>query len=337
MGSSRWSPQSYSDRQSYRQTTGQSAFVHHAAQQALPASQRKIHANADPKGLKIRESRDSKDHPTSRAVAVFFDQTGSMGEIPKVLQKKLGQLMGFLLHKGHLEHPQIMFGAIGDARPRGNEIAPLQIGQYESGLEMDDDLGKLYLEGNGGGQMRESYDLALYALARHTALDCFEKRGDKGFAFVIGDEMPYDFVERSIVKDIIGDDLEADIPIATIVKEVEKTYHLFFIRISSSSYPNASYPQIEKAWRKLLGERVLLLEDPDAVCEMIATTIALVEGAELSQAVSDLVAVGVDSSLASAVGNALVPFAKSGSLAKPAVAVDDLPTIAGGRRGKRLA
>ena len=39
--------------------------------------------------------------------------------------------------------------------------------------------------------MTESYELAMYFMARHTALDCHEKRGKRGYLFIIGDEMAY--------------------------------------------------------------------------------------------------------------------------------------------------
>ena len=77
--------------------------------------------------------------------------------MPRVLQTKLPQLLGLLLRKGYASDPQIMFGAIGDATC---DRVPLQVGQFESDNRMDDDLGRIVLEGGGGGQMTESYELA---------------------------------------------------------------------------------------------------------------------------------------------------------------------------------
>jgi hypothetical protein len=79
-----------------------------------------------------------------------------------------------------------MFGAIGDATC---DRAPLQVGQFESDNRMDDDLSRILLEGGGGGQKTESYELAMYFMARHTAADCYEKRGKRGYLFIIGDEL----------------------------------------------------------------------------------------------------------------------------------------------------
>src|SRR5262249_20618935 len=142
---------------------------------------------------RVRESRDSDVHPESHAVAVLLDVTGSMQTVPRILQKSLPRLMGLLIRKGYLEHPQILIGAVGDATC---DSAPLQVGQFESGIEIEEDLGRLFLEGGGGGQVTESYELAMHFLAHHTSLDCVEKRGKKGYAFLIGDEAPYPRVKR---------------------------------------------------------------------------------------------------------------------------------------------
>src|SRR6185369_14338805 len=114
--------------------------------------------------------------------------TGSKGSVPRSLQAKLPQLLGLLLRKAYVRHPQILFGAIGDATC---DRAPLQVGQFESDNRLDDDLSRILLEGGGGGQQTESYELAMYFMARHTTIDCFDKRGKRGYLFIIGDEMAY--------------------------------------------------------------------------------------------------------------------------------------------------
>ena len=77
------------------------------------------------------------------------------------------------------------FGAVLDATC---DRVPLQVGQFESDNRMDEHLGNMVLEGGGGGQMTESYELAMYFMARHTAIDCHEKRRRRGYLFIIGDE-----------------------------------------------------------------------------------------------------------------------------------------------------
>jgi hypothetical protein len=253
-----------------------------------------------------RESRDSDEHPTSLSIGVIFDVTGSMGRVPRVLQTKLGSLMRLLIQKGYVEHPQILFGAVGDAY---TDRVPLQIGQFESGLEMDDDLGKIYLEGGGGGQVHETYELPIYFFARHTSIDCYEKRGLKGYLFTIGDELPYNVVRKQHVAQLIGDRLESDIPIQAIIVEVQERYEYFHIIPTNTSHGRTA--RVQNRWKDLLGERVLILDDEAAVCETIALTIGLCEGMidDLYRGVDDLIDAGYDHATTTTASQTLIDFA----------------------------
>ena len=220
MGSGIWSTDVYSAAESYRAAKGDSAFAY------SDSGARTVHDDLDPLGVAVRESRDSAEHPDTLAVAVLFDVTGSMGGVPRTLQTKLPDLLGLLLRKGYATDPQILFGAIGDATC---DRAPLQVGQFESDNRMDEHLGKILLEGGGGGQKSESYELAMYFMARHTAIDCFEKRGRRGYLFIIGDELPYPKVKRREVGKVVGDRLRQDIPTRDLVAELSAGYDVYYI------------------------------------------------------------------------------------------------------------
>jgi hypothetical protein len=262
----------------------------------------------DPTRMKqgIRESRDSDAHLASSAVAVLFDVTGSMHRVPRILQKSLPTLFGLCLRKGYLDDPAILVGGIGDATC---DLAPLQVGQFESGNEIEDDLERIFLEGGGGGQKTESYELALYFLARKTSMDCYEKRGRRGYAFLIGDEMPYPVVKRREVRRVFGERIQADIPLRDIVEEAQQKWELYYILPNLTSYYND--PQILDCWRDLLGQHVLRLEDPAAISELIASTVGLAEGAaSLEGLADDLQEIGGRATAAHAVSDALadLPF-----------------------------
>ena len=273
MGGSHWSDDFYADRELFRKASGKSAFAYDASLRSDPKAARTAHPKMDPHG-KMRESRDSESHPNSVAIGVVFDVTGSMGGIPITLQKKLPQLMGLLLRKGYVQDPQILFGAVGDAK---SDRVPLQIGQFESGIEMDDDLGRLYLEGGGGGSFEESYELPLYFFARHTKIDCFEKREKKGYLFLIGDEMPYRTATPADVAKVTGDDIGSALPIERVIREAREKYHVFFIIPNGASH--GADPRLRERWESLLSaENVLMLPDAEGVCEAIGLAIGLVEG-----------------------------------------------------------
>jgi hypothetical protein len=306
MGSTRWSDDHYHDRASFRARTGRDAFEYDLAVRQGQA-ERQVHAKMNPLGVKVRESRDSDAHPTSHAVGVLFDVTGSMQSVPRILQKNLPRLMGLLLRKGYLDHPQVLIGAIGDATC---DEAPLQVGQFESGIEIEDDLGRLFLEGGGGGHITESYELALYFMSRHTALDCYEKRRKRGYLFVIGDEVTYPRVRRKEVERLIGDRLSADIPVPDMVAELERMYDLYFILPHATH--NWANPTVHRHWVQLLGQNVLRLEEPAGICELIASTIGIAEGkVDLDELPDELQEAGSSASVADAVGKALVAVGKS--------------------------
>ena len=284
MGSGNWSTDVYTARASYRASTGASAFAY------SDGGATTVHPDLDPRGVTVRESRDSDDHPESLAIGVLFDVTGSMRNVPRTLQAKLPDLLGLLLRKGYAADPHILFGAVGDATC---DRAPLQIGQFEADNRMDDDLGKILLEGGGGGQMRESYELAMYFMARHTSIDCHERRGRRGHLFMIGDELAYPAVKRREVARVIGDELPEDVPIAEIVRELRRTYEVYFI-IPEGAYHSGSR-ELRDFWQDLLGQHVLYLDDLDAVCETIALTVGLAEDAiDLDEGLEHLAEAGSD-------------------------------------------
>ena len=264
MGSGRWSTDVYDAAARYRAATGTSAFAY------SDGGATAVHPRLDPMGVRIRESQDSAEHPTSLAIAVLFDVTGSMHRVPRLIQRRLSNLLGLVLDQGYVAHPQILFGAIGDATC---DRVPLQVGQFESDNRMDDDLGRIVLEGGGGGQMTESYELAMYFMARHTSIDCHEKRGRKGHLFFIGDEMPYPRVRAREVARVIGDELIDDIPMRTILAELSGKYHVYYVLPTGTHYSGDR--RVLDRWRDLLGQRVIQLDDLDALCETLALTVGL--------------------------------------------------------------
>jgi hypothetical protein len=302
MGTTFWSDVHYRSRAAMLRAKGRSAFGYDEdirAQRVAAA----VHPLLDPSKMKggRRESRDSDRHPASRAIAVLFDVTGSMREVPRILQQNLCRLFDLLVQRKYLADPAILIGGIGDATC---DVAPLQVGQFESGNEIEDDLSRLYLEGGGGGQQTESYELALYFLARKTVIDCHERRGQKGYAFVIGDEMPYRRVKRREVEQVFGDSLAEDIPLNQIVAQVRQRWELFYILPNLTSYYDD--PQILGCWRKLLGQNVLRLDNPRGISELVAATIGLAEeSVSLDDLPRELTAAGTEKHVAKAVSAAL--------------------------------
>lgn len=315
MGGGSWSGATYASVNAMRSSTGKSDFDYSdTTTRTTPPSSWKTHADLDPKGVAFRESRDSDEHPDSVAIAVLFDVTGSMSGVPRQLVKKLPDLFGLLLRKGYVEHPQILMGAIGDATC---DRTPLQVGQFESDNRVDDNLANILLEGGGGGQTTESYELAAYFMSRHTAIDCYEKRGHRGYLFIIGDESPYNRVKPNEVSTVLGETLEQAIDTQAIFDELSEKWDVYLIRPGGATYRpgEATGDSIIEGWRKILGpQHVIDLEDADNVCETIALTIGLGEDAiDLDEGLGHLEEIGSDAG--ASVGKALAHIGGSGSVA----------------------
>ena len=233
-------------------------------------NQRQVHPLMNPFGVGMRESRDSVEHPNSLPIIFALDVTGSMGEIPDLLaRQELPQFMKTLLDSG-VADPQVLFMCVGDS---AHDHGPLQVGQFESAAEdIDRWLTWSWLEGGGGGNGCESYDLAMYFAARHTDTDCATKRGKRGYFFMTGDENPYPNTARKCVKSLIGDELEDDLPLEQVCAELASVYNPFFL------IPSQARTNCEAPWRKVLGDHVICMDAPSDTCYVAASLVGLCEG-----------------------------------------------------------
>lgn len=328
MGYSKWSDDVYTSKMSTYARSSTKGFDHDVKYKSDPYGV-KVHKTLDPQNIKMRESRDSAEHPYTLPIVGSMDVTGSMSGTPVIMRDKLGGLMNILIKKGYVDHPQIMFMAHGDATC---DRVPLQVGQFESDDKMTDDLSNFILEGGGGGQDTESYELAAYIGARKCSMDSLEKRGKKGYFFFIGDENPYDEVDRDQVKTLIGDTIQDGLTLAQIFSELKEKFEVFYILPYGTS--NCTSAKLWKNWQKLVGEdRAFKIQNAAMISETIASIIGVTEGkVDLAELESDLKDVGVDATAAKSVSTALAPYAGSTSVTvKKAKVEGALPDKAGGK------
>jgi hypothetical protein len=305
MGGGTWAadigPASYSSVRAERLARAGTAFEY-TEDVRRGRAPRAVHARMNPRGV-TRESRDSAAHPASLAVMVFFDVTGSMGHVPVELEQRLPRLMGLLLERGYAADPQVLFGAIGDGRC---DAAPLQVGQFESDAQMDEDLGRILLEG-GGGDRPESYGLAHYFAARHTSTDCWEKRRQKGYLFTIGDVDPHSEVAAGEIRGTTGDGAQEALSMRQVVEEARERFHVFHLLVGNIA------AEAEPAWRALLGDSAVVLgRDVRYVAETIAAIVGLTEGTVTAEAVREhLREMGVELATVEAIMRAATPAAEA--------------------------
>jgi len=342
MGGGSWSTDAYDARSLAKAAAGKSTFDH---SDAIRSGQKAaaVHDLLNPRilagdksphaGQVMRECMVSDEHPNPTPIAVLLDVTGSNYQAAVTVHSKLPNLQGALQRKGYVDDPQILVGAIGDAF---SDRVPLQIGQFESDNRLDEQIEAMYLEGNGGGQVHETYEIGAYFMARHTYLEPLERDGKKGYLFFIGDEMPYESIHtgdfgyaRHTIESLTGDKLEEPISTEAIFAELKEKYEVFFLFQRQGAYPE---DRILPAWKKLLGERALVLDDPNAVAETIALTLAVLEGGlTLDDGLDDLKDAGMDASAVQAAGKALAVVGSG--RAAVATTSGELPGIDNGDSG----
>jgi hypothetical protein len=212
-------------------------------------------------------------------IVVAIDVTGSMGDWSKIIWDKMPMFYGQLLIQGYLKDPSLSFAAIGDAMC---DKAPLQVCDFAQGNELDEWLSKIWLEGGGGGQHFESYELAAYFYARHTTL----QKPTLPFFFFTGDEGFYPAIKAPTIQNHFGDASSETMLAKTAFAELKEKFNVFLLHKDYGVRDKVIVDQ----WSEVLGkERILVLPEPKAVVDVMLGAIALMsETRDLETYAADL-------------------------------------------------
>jgi hypothetical protein len=239
-------------------------------------SRRDIKSEFNPKGIKVRESRDSADNPESTAIVLGLDVTGSMSAVlDSLIREGVPTLMEEIYSRKPVVGPQILMSALGDV---SCDNAPLQVSQFESDIRIAEQLQGMYIEHGGGGNDTESYNLPWYFAAMHTSIDCMEKRGKKGYLFTFGDESTPHPLSAEDINHVFGYEVQGGISNRDLLDRVSEKYHVFHLVIKQGSYARSH--DVMPKWRTLLGQNVIPLEDHTRLAEVIVSLIQVTEGAD---------------------------------------------------------
>lgn len=202
---------------------------------------------------RIRESRDSEEHPESFPIIIALDTTGSMDDIPRnIITNALPEIMKSILDAG-IPHPQVCFLGVGDVY---RDRDPLQCGQFESSDDLMEKWLKLvHLEGGGGGNGGESYNLAWYFAARHTSIDSFINRNKKGALITIGDEPCHKALSNADIKSQFGDSVECGFNSQKLLEMAREQWEPYHIHMGNGRW---DYSVIE-GWKHLIGDNHLIV------------------------------------------------------------------------------
>ena len=233
-------------------------------------------AALDPAKIKMRESRDSDDDLASTPIIVGIDVTGSMGMLAEALVKRgLKPLFEEILDRKPVTDPHVMAMAIGDA---WCDRAPLQVTQFEADIRVAEQIQDLFIEGGGGANQYESYNLPWYFAATKTVTDAWDKRGKKGYLFTVGDEPCPPVLEVAHIKRVCGGRAQHDLSTPDVLAMAERRYEVFHVVVEEGSFARSRPDVVMQSWTEVLGQRVLRLSDHEKLSEVIVSAIEITEG-----------------------------------------------------------
>ncbi|MFH1173585.1 MAG: hypothetical protein V1725_00445 [archaeon] len=224
--------------------------------------------DTDPKFKRVESKKKSP-------IVFALDVTGSNIEFARIVYDKAPMLHGQIEKQGYLKDFDICFAAVGDAY---SDHYPLQVCDFKHGIALDEQLKKLYLEGNGGGQQTESYEVAAHYFSER----CSMPNAEMPFFFFIGDEAPYPSLDAAIAKKTLGLNLKQDIPSKEVFDSLFEKFknNVYFLqnpycgRRSEDGYTRS----IRTAWQTFFNpyvQNILPVHEEKAVIDIILGAIAI--------------------------------------------------------------
>lgn len=265
MGHSSWDASAY---------TNYSKSTLHGRSTTEVFKEKRVNPHMDPTKITIRESRDSDENPESTAIIIGLDETGSMGICLDAAIRGLGDLVTELYNRKPVTDPHLMFMGVGDITC---DDGPLQVSQFEADIKIAEQLQNIWLERRGGGNDSESYTLPWIFAAMKTSIDCWEKRGKKGYLFTVGDEPPPSVLRKTHLA-TVGLSVDDDITSQEALQMVSEKYNVFHLMAEQGDCMRRSRKGVITPWTNLLGERAILLNDVARLPEVIVSQIQFCEG-----------------------------------------------------------
>ncbi len=207
---------------------------------------------------------------SARPLIIVSDVTGSMGEWPAEMFRKLPYLVHELKTEYLGEDAGVCWAAVGDAYC--SDRYPLQIRPFEQDREkMLQRIQELFIEGGGGTGIAESYELAALYFARN----CDMPENAKPIIIFIGDEHPYEFVAIEKAREVVGVTLQRRMSTKEVFEELKQRFAVYLIHkpYRSSSGRNSideTTRAVYDAWVKLVGaDHIASLPEAARVVDVI--------------------------------------------------------------------
>lgn len=244
-----------------------------------------IKEDFNPVDIKVRESRDSADNPNSTALIIAQDVTGSMSYVlDSMMRKGLPTLATEIYKRKPVSDPHIMFMGVGDVEM--GDRYPLQVTQFEADIRIAEQLAGIFIEKGGGGNNYESYHLPWYFAGMYTSIDCFEKRGKKGYLFTVGDEYPPKGLSASYLSKVFNNAPATDMSLEAMLALATRMYNVYHVIVEEGSCASSNPDRVFSAWADVLGQNVLRLADHTKLSEVIVSAIQVNEGMDKKEVLS---------------------------------------------------
>lgn len=244
----------------------------------------KMRDEFNPAKIKLpREACDSAQSPHSRGMILAEDVTGSMDRYILGLIQKMFPKIIENTYKTVSFNPHIMFMGVGDVA--AGDKAPLQVTQFETDLRILEQLEKIWLEGCGGGNGSESYILPWYFAAKYCKMDCFDKRGEKGFLFTFGDDGPTPQLIPEQLETVFGERKNLDkrkLTATDCLEMASEKFYCYHIILHGSAYDK----YVVRDWTRLMGGHVCDLSNYECLPELIDTILKMYEGLSKKEAIN---------------------------------------------------
>jgi len=293
MGSGSYSSKDWSDfstSRGYHKATTKTSDIY---------ASRDLHEDLDPKKFTVRESVDSDDNPNSTPIILGLDVTGSMGRVlDRIARQGLKTVCEEIFSRKPVSDAHVAILGIGDVL---YDRAPFQATQFEADVRIFEHLEKLFLEGGGGANDSESYILAWYFAKYRTSIDSFNKRGQKGFIFTIGDEEITPKMSSQDISRFFGDTDAQDFTAKSLYEAVYPEWNIYHIIIKETAHASHNFESVKNSWEDVIGaQRVIPLEDFTALGETIVSVLEVANGKPIEKVVNsweDAIAVAVSGAL----------------------------------------
>lgn len=262
MGGGAWTTSAYTSYMNdVKKVSNVASLIVNSVNQFYTA--RSVDPALNPKGVKIRECRDSEEHPNTIPIILALDVTGSMGSACAAVARQLDKIITGLYED--VKDVEFMVMGIGDF---SYDDAPLQVSQFESDVRICDQLGKIYFERGGGGNGFESYTAAWYFALNHTDLDCW-KRGKKGIIITMGDEPLNPYLPGRQFDRILGY-ASQDVNTVDLYGQVIEKFDIYHIIITDPEGSGWRYLERDKeTWSKVLDGQHLFAKNSSELPEVI--------------------------------------------------------------------